>query len=72
MDAELAKSIFPTGVEPVKEIFFTRSCSHKCFPIAGVFGRDVVITFRQPGGRPAFSAILQIIKLKGFTIYKLI
>ena len=57
VEAEFAKRILPTGVDPVKEIFFTKSCSHKCLPIVGVFERDVVMTFRQPGGNPAFSAI---------------
>jgi len=47
---------FPTAVEPVNEIFDTSGCWQSNFPTAGVFSRELVITFSTPGGKPTFSA----------------
>lgn len=51
------RSILPTAVEPVNDIFLINWCSHSNFPIADVFCLEVVTTFKHPFGRPANSAI---------------
>jgi len=47
------RRIFPTSVEPVKEIFLTIGFSVSSFPISFA---DPVIMLNTPGGKPACSA----------------
>ncbi len=47
---------FPVRVEPVKEIFRIKVCSHMIRPISGAFVREHVMMFMAPGGRPAIAA----------------
>src|SRR5690606_13473025 len=46
-------NIFPTSVDPVKEIFRTRGSSSQAFPISSGFP---VTTLKTPAGMPASSA----------------
>ena len=46
----------PVAVEPVKLILATDGCSDMTLPSAGALARELVTTFKIPGGKPASVA----------------